>query len=65
MNNNRELLEIITRFIELENIDDYYFHRDYDNGSLQLNIEFKNYDISEKIKNEFKIKEIDSCAYWE
>jgi hypothetical protein len=65
MNNSDQLIKLINRFIELDNIDDYYFHRNYNDGSLELNITFKDYSVSNKIEEEFKIKEIDASAYWE
>ncbi len=59
--------ELSKLIIEIENengIQDYYLHRNWHTGSLELNIEFDN-DIADKILEDTDIKEIHSCAFWE
>lgn len=58
------LSEIIKKIEELGGIREYYLHRNWHNGKLELNIEFNN-DIANDILNNADIKEIDSCAFWE
>ena len=59
----------ITELIEMlkDNIKDFYFHRNYNSGSLELNIEFIDYkktnEVLDKVKNE--VAESDSSAFWE
>lgn len=50
-----------------DNIKDFYFHRNATNGALEINIEFKDYLITQEFldSNRDNIKEIKSCAVWE
>jgi hypothetical protein len=59
-----KLSEIIKEIEEKQGIDEFYLHRNYDNGKLELNIEFVN-NIADVILERSSIKEINSCAYWE
>ena len=59
----------ITELIEMlkDNIKDFYFHRNYDSGNLELNIKFIDYektnDVLDKVKDE--VAESNSSASWE
>lgn len=59
-----QLSNIIKELEQKKGITDYYLHRNYDTGTIELNIEFNN-DIADKILQEHNIKEIESCAFWE
>lgn len=59
-----ELWKIIKDIEEKQGIDEFYLHRNYDSGKLELNIEFIN-NITDEILEENNIKEINFCAYWE
>lgn len=59
-----KLSEIIMSVEAVEGIKDYYLHRNWHIGSLELNIEFDN-DIADKILEDTDIKYIHSCAFWE
>lgn len=59
-----KLSEIIKELEDNGAIEDFYIHRNWGNGKIELNLEFKN-DIADEILNSKDVKEIDSCAYWE
>ncbi|MCC5439808.1 hypothetical protein AL714_16300 [Clostridium botulinum] len=59
-----KLSEVIKELEDKSGIKDYYLHREYDTGELELNIEFDN-NIADKILKENNIKEIESSAFWE
>ncbi|MBA4510197.1 hypothetical protein H1057_19525 [Clostridium sporogenes] len=59
-----KLSEVIKKLEDKGGIKDYYLHREYDTGELELNIEFDN-NIADKILKENNIKEIESSAFWE
>lgn len=61
---SKKLSEIIKELEDKGAIKDYYLHRQYYTGELELNIEFNNDIADETLENnveEFK----DSCAFWE
>ncbi|APR02682.1 hypothetical protein CLQ_13983 (plasmid) [Clostridium botulinum Af84] len=59
-----KLSEIIKEIEEKQGIKDYYLHREYCTGKLELTIEFNN-DIADKMLKENNIEEIKPCAFWE
>jgi hypothetical protein len=63
--NTGELGELISQLSN--NASDYFFHRNYDGGNLELNITFNDSDITQKFvdENKEKVRVIDACAYWE
>ena len=58
------LSQIIMNIEAIDGIKDYYLHREYNTGDLELNIEFDN-DIADNNLEHMGIKEIDLCAFWE
>lgn len=60
----KKLSEIIKELEDKEGIADYYLHREYYTGEIELNIEFFN-NIADDILKESGIDEFESCAYWE
>lgn len=60
----KKLSEIIAEIENMNGISDYYLHRDYESGNLQLNIEFNN-EKSDIILKQNNINEIKCCAFWE
>ena len=65
-NKNPNILsKMINEFVDGGNISYYFFHRNYEDGSLELNITFKDGNISNNVKEKYDVEEIDSCAYWE
>lgn len=61
---HKKLWEIIKKIEDKSGIDEYYLHRSYNSGKLELNIEFNN-DIADDILKENNILEINTSAYWE
>lgn len=60
----KKLSEIIRELEDKGAIDNYFLHRQYYTGDLELNIEFKN-DIADEVLEDNEIKEVDYCAFWE
>ncbi|MGN2371432.1 hypothetical protein ACTFJW_15530 [Clostridium cagae] len=61
---SKKLSEIIKELEDKGGINNFYLHRQYYTGVLELNIEFNN-DISDEILEKNNIRESESCAYWE
>lgn len=62
MNNLNRLLQSLC---DCNEVKDFYLHRNYGTGELELNIEFeKPNELKEDFDN-FGIKEIEKSAYWE
>lgn len=59
-----KLSDIIKEIEDKNGIDDYYLHKSYNTGDLELNIEFNN-EIADAILNKYAINMITSCAFWE
>lgn len=58
------LIQTLMSIEAAEGIKEYYLHRNYHDGKLELNIEFHN-EIADKILNDSNIPEIEHCAFWE
>lgn len=61
---SKKLSEMIEELEDAGAITDYYLHRQYYTGELELNIEFKN-DVADKILHDNNIEEVNQCAFWE
>jgi len=61
---SKKLSEIIRELEDKGAIDNYFLHRQYYTGDLELNIGFKN-DIADEVLEDSEIKEVDYCAFWE
>lgn len=61
---SKKLSEIIKELEDIGAITNYYLHRQYYTGELELNIEFNNV-IADKILDDNNIKEVNQCAFWE
>lgn len=61
---NKKLFETIKEIENKDGIENYYLHRNYVTGDLELNIEFKNDIADEILENNIKKFE-NACAYWE
>jgi len=59
-----KLSEVIKEIEDIGGIDDFYLHRDGIDGSLELNIIFKNKIADEKLYAS-NIRESDNIAHWE
>jgi len=59
-----KLSEVIKEIEDIGGIDDFYLHRDEIDGSLELNIIFKNKIADEKLYAS-NIRESDNIAHWE
>ncbi len=59
-----KLSEVIKEIEDIGDIDDFYLHRDEIDGSLELNIIFKNKIADEKLYAS-NIREFDNIAHWE
>lgn len=46
-------------------VSGFYFHRNYDTGNIELNIEFNNTDMVQALIDKGEATEINACAYWE
>lgn len=60
----KKLSEVIKELEDKGAIGDYFLHRGYYDGRLELNIEFNN-DVADEILEESGIRENSSCAFWE
>lgn len=60
----KKLSEIIKELEDKGAIREYYTHREFYTGKLELNIEFHN-EIADEILERSEIGEFDGCAYWE
>lgn len=61
---SKKLSEIIKELEDVGGISEYYLHRNYYSGELELNIDFNN-NVSDEILEKSNIRESESCAYWE
>lgn len=59
-----ELAKLLETLEEQGTVADYYFHRNYQTGGIELNIEFSR-QFSDNYKKNEKIRESESCAFWE
>lgn len=48
-----------------EDIDNFYFHRNWHSGKIEFNIEFKKTEKAQKLIDNDEVEEIDRCAFWE
>lgn len=72
----QKLTEVLKKIEQLDGVREFYLHRNYDTGSLELNIEFCNfggsYGTPERVKADrideiltSLVEEKDISAYWE
>ncbi len=62
-----ELSKFIMSIEAIEGIEEYYLHRNWHDGSIELNIRFngKAEELLDKAEENEDIRSIDSCAFWE
>jgi hypothetical protein len=61
---NKPLSEIIKQLEDKNALGECYLHHNWENGKLELNIEFDN-KRADKILEGSGIDETDLCAFWE
>lgn len=58
-----DLSKLIMSIEAVEGIENYYLHRNWHDGSIELNIEFNS--AADRVLEYTDIKERGSCAFWE